>query len=336
MCDVVGFGENSMDLTAVVPTLPAPDGKGVVETLRTLPGGQVATAMVGCARLGVRARYIGTFGNDAHGQLAQAALAEAGVDTAHARTVQGPNRTAIILVDRARDSRMVLGHRDPALDWPAGELPLAALRGARVLLVDATDVPAATRMAVAAREAGMTTVADVEGDAPGLDGLLRLTDVLVVSENLAPDLHRLHRESGAALVVATLGPDGAVAWDGEQEIHVPGFVVPVVDTTGAGDAFRAGLITALLDFGTPGLRDPGTSGPRNPGTPGPRDLDSALTFANAVAALNCRALGAQAGLPSRAEVDALVTSVAARRSKGTWGRTRMEPQPKGFTPGEPV
>jgi len=328
MCDVVGFGENSMDQTAVVATLPAPDGKGVVETLRILPGGQVATAMVGCARLGVRARYIGTFGHDAHGQLAQAALAEAGVDTAHTRTVQAPNRTAIILVDRARDSRMVLGHRDPALDWSAGELPLAALRGARVLLVDATDVPAAIRLASAARDAGLTTVADVDGDVPGLDQLLRLTDVLVTSENLVPDMRRLHRESGAALVVATLGANGAVAWDGEQETHVPGFVVPVVDTTGAGDAFRAGLITALLDFGTPG--------PRDPGTPGPRDLDSALTFANAVAALNCRALGAQAGLPSRAEVDALVTSVAARRSKGAWGRTRMESQPEGFTPGEPA
>jgi sugar/nucleoside kinase (ribokinase family) len=233
MCDVVGFGENSMDLTAVVPTLPAPDGKGVVETLRTLPGGQVATAMAGCARLGVRARYIGTFGNDAHGQLAQAALAEAGVDTAHARTVQAPNRTAIILVDNTRGSRMVLGVPRPGPRLAAGELPLAALRGARVLLVDATDVPAATRMAVAAREAGMTTVADVEGDAPGLDGLLRLTDVLVVSENLAPDLHRPQARIRCRPRRSHPRPDGAVAWDGEQEIHVPGFVVPVVDTTGA-------------------------------------------------------------------------------------------------------
>lgn len=326
--DVVGFGENSVDLTAVVPALPAPDGKAQVDTLRTQPGGQVATAMVGCARLGVRARYIGTFGNDAHGQLVQASLDDAGVDTSHARTVEAPNRTAIILVDAARGSRMVLGHRDPALDWPVDEVPVAALRGARVLLVDATDVPAATRLAAAAREWGLTTVADVDGDVPGLDGLLRLTDVLVVSENLVPDMRRLHSESGAALVVATLGADGAVAWDGEREIHIPGFVVAVVDTTGAGDAFRAGLITALLDSGTSGLR--------NLGTPGLRDLDALLKFANAVAALNCQALGAQAGLPSRAHVDALVTSAAAPRSKGSWGRRHMESQPEGFTPGEPA
>ncbi|MDA1307722.1 MAG: carbohydrate kinase family protein [Acidobacteria bacterium] len=314
MCDVVGFGENSVDLMAVVPTLPAPDGKAQVETLRTQPGGQVATAMVGCARLGVRACYLGTFGNDPHGRLVQAAFAEAGVDTASARTVEAPNRTAIILVDAARGSRMVLGHRDPALDWPPEELPIAALHGARVLLVDATDVPAATRVAAAARELGLTTVADVDGDVPGLDGLLRLTNVLVVSENLVPDMRRLHRQSGAVLVVATLGPDGAVAWDGEQEIHVPGFVVPVVDTTGAGDAFRAGLITAMLD----------------------RKLQAAdcLEFANAVAALNCRALGAQAGLPTRADVDTFVTSADVVRSKGSWGRNRMESQPEGFTPGE--
>jgi sugar/nucleoside kinase (ribokinase family) len=328
--DVVGFGENSVDLTAVVATLPARDGKAEVDTLRTQPGGQVATAMVGCARLGVSARYVGTFGHDPHGRMARAALEDAGVDLACARIVEAPNRTAIILVDAARGSRMVLGHRDPALAWPMDELPLAALRGARVLLVDVTDVPAATRMAAAAREAGLTTVADVDGDVPGLDRLLRLTDVVVVSEDLAPEIRRLHRESGAAIVVATLGPDGAVAWDGEQEIHAPGFVVPVVDTTGAGDAFRAGLICALLNL--PSTRQL-THSARS-GQAGFRNLASALTYANAAAALNCRALGAQAGLPSRAEVDALVTSTHVGRSKGTWGRSRMESQPEGFTPGE--
>ncbi len=331
MWDVVGFGENSVDLTAVVPTLPAPDGKAQVETLRTQPGGQVATAMVGCARLGVRACYLGTFGNDPHGRLVQAALAEAGVDTMSARTVEAPNRTAIILVDAARGSRMVLGHRDPALDWPPEELPIAALHGARVLLVDATDVPAAMRVAAAARELGLTTVADVDGDVPGLDGLLRLTDVLVVSENLVPDMRRLHRESGAVLVVATLGPDGAVAWDGQQEIHVPGFVVPVVDTTGAGDAFRAGLITAMLDRGPTFAK--ASAGRLRTADGGPRTADC-VVFANAVAALTCRALGAQSGLPTRADVDTFVTSADVVRSKGSWGRNRLESQPEGFTPGE--
>ena len=166
------------------------------------------------------------------------------------------------------------------------------------MLVDATDVEGSIRMAAAAREAGVLTVADVDGQVPGLDRLLRLTDVLVVSATFAGDLRRLHEHSGAKVVIATLGADGAVAWDGTQEHHSPGFVVPVVDTTGAGDAFRAGLIAAILRT-------------LDPWTP-------VLDFANACAALNCGANGAQAGLPGRADVEALVTSPATTRSKGVW------------------
>jgi len=99
-----------------------------------------------------------------------------------------------------------------------------------------------------------------------------------------------------ALIVVTLGAGGAVAWDGETGIVSPGFVVPVVDPTGAGDAFRAGFVRAWLAGG--------------------RDIAGLLDHANATAALNCRAIGAQAGLPTFPEVQALVTDRAAPRSKG--------------------
>jgi sulfofructose kinase len=294
--DVCGFGENSVDLVATTGTLPGADGKAPLDDLTTLPGGQIATASIGCARLGLRTCYVGTFGSDANASLITSALTEAGVDTTRCRTIAGQTRTALILVESDRQSRIVLWRRDPALDWPVDSLPLDAVAEARMLLVDATDIDGATRMATAAREAGVVTVADVDGHVPGLDRLLRLTDVLVVSATFAGDLRQLHRDSGARVVIATLGADGAVAWDGTAEHYSPGFVVPVVDTTGAGDAFRAGLIAALRV-------EPWTA---------------ALDFANACAALNCRARGAQAGLPTGPEVDQFLTSRTASRSKETW------------------
>lgn len=331
--DVVGFGENSVDLIATMQTLPQRDDKGRLEDLITLPGGQIATAMVGCARLGLRAQYVGSFGGDRHGEIGKAALTAAGVDIARCRTIAAPTRTALILVETDRQSRIVLARRDDALDWAAGLVPVDVVRDAKVLLVDATDIPASVAMATAARAAGVTTMADVDGDVPGLDVLLRLVDILVVPTAFAPDLRHLHQDSGARVVVATLAPDGAVAWDGTVEHYAPGFVVPVADTTGAGDAFRAGLITALLDPPSPRLRRASPVGPLDPWTFGPQDLD----FANACAALNCLSVGAQTGLPTRAEVEAFVTSAPVGRSKESWAVGHMVSQRRGqSSSGEPA
>lgn len=321
--DVVGFGENSVDLIATVRTLPPPDGKGRLDDLITLPGGQIATAMLGCARLGLEAQYVGSFGADRHGEIGKAALTAAGVDIARCRTIAVPTRTALILVETDRQSRFVLARRDDDLDWPAGGVPVDVVAATKMLLVDATDVPASIAMATAARAAGTTTMADVDTQVPGLDRLLALTDILVVSSAFVSDIRHLHRDSGARVVVATLGPDGAVAWDGSNEHYSPGFVVPVVDTTGAGDAFRAGMIASLL---APELRT------KDLGEPWTKVLD----FANACAALNCRAVGAQAGLPTRAEVAALVTSSSVARSKTAWGVGRTLGQRRGESlSGEP-
>ncbi len=324
--DVVGFGENSVDLVATVAGLPPPDGKARLESLETLPGGQIATAMVGCARLGLSVRYIGAFGTDSHAAVICDALTREGVDRTWCRTAEGSTRTAMIIVDAAAQTRTVLWHRDDALRW-GDDVPVDAVLGAKVLLVDATEPRASARMARAARAAGVLTIADVDAQVPGLDALLAEVDILVVSEPLSGDVRHLHAASAARVVVATLGPNGAIAWDGETEHYAPGYVVPVTDTTGAGDAFRAGLIWALLNPGPPGPRDFWTPGLLDPWTGGL--WSDRLGLANATAALNCRGRGAQSGLPTRAELQHFVTQSPLRRSKETWGREQTVPPLSG-------
>lgn len=304
--DVVGVGENSVDLLATVPHHPAPDEKLELLDVTTRPGGQLATALVACARLGGRTRYIGTFGDDANARLVEDALQHEGVDTTRCRRVHAPNRSALILVDPAAGTRTVLWRRDPALCWPAGEMTSELISDARVLLVDATDLDAAVAAATHARTAGVTVIADVDRPQPGLDRLLPLVDVLIAAEGfpeaitgeatVGPAMRTLQARHGLALVVVTLGAEGAVAWDGGTEVVSPGFVVPVVDPTGAGDAFRAGFAMGWLAGG--------------------RDIRGLLDQANATAALNCRASGALAGLPTAPEVRALVTDRMAPRSNG--------------------
>src|SRR5580704_15630365 len=127
--DIAGFGLNSMDLIAVVAEYPASNSKQRVQRFARLPGGQIATAVVVCAKLGWTARYIGSFGADDLGALSRDSLTGAGVEISASRTVPGAaNQFAVFLVDRRSGNRTVLWDRDPALAMgghgPAGRRDL--------------------------------------------------------------------------------------------------------------------------------------------------------------------------------------------------------------------
>lgn len=305
--DVVGLGENSVDLLAVAPVFPRPDTKQTLTALRPLVGGQAATAMVACARLGWRARYLGGVGDDEDGRRVVAALGDEGVDVQVRVRAGTPTRRAVVLVDGRTGRRAILEHREPAVALRPEELDEALVTSGRVLLVDARDVALSCAAARMARASGVPVVLDVEASAPGIDDLLQLANVIVAAATF-PDamaggrtpgvaLRRLAKATGAQVVVTTLGAEGSLAVVGGREIRTPGHRVRAVDTTGAGDAFRGGLIAAWL---------------ASPGHPRP---EAFLAYANAVAALNCLGIGAQAGLPTRAAVDAFVTRVGHAQSK---------------------
>jgi sulfofructose kinase len=293
--DVVGLGQNSVDLVAVVGAFPRSNTKHRIEKFGRLPGGQVASAMVCCARLGWRSRYVGRFGNDELGQFGLASLEREGVDISAAETVAARTRFAMVLVDGRTGDRTVLWDRDPALALRSGDVAEDVWTSARVLHVDCEDIPIATTAARAARASGALTVIDVEAVLPGVPALLRHIDVIIASEGLPERLTGHHdtgtalsamaREYGPAVACVTLGASGSLAICQGREIRTPAFEVPVVDSTGAGDAFRGGFIGGYLQVGMEA------------------DVADVLTYATAVAAIKCRSLGARDGLPRVADVE---------------------------------
>jgi sulfofructose kinase len=296
--DVAGLGLNSVDLVAVVAEFPGRDTKQRLQRFATLPGGQIATAMTACARLGWSARYIGSFGDDAHGALSRESLRSEGVDISAARTVQGAtNQFAIVLVDAGSGERTVLWDRHPGLTLAPAEVSREAVTSGRMLVVDCHETAAAAEAARYARLAGIPTIVDVEKVRPGIGDLLRHIDAIIAAESCPAEftghedpgraLHALAREFAAPVVCVTLGARGSLALCGGREIRTPAFAVDCVDSTGAGDAFRGGFAAGCL---------------RAPAA----DIEDALAYANAVAALNCRALGARGGLPRPAEVEHLL------------------------------
>ncbi|HXW08722.1 MAG TPA: PfkB family carbohydrate kinase [Vicinamibacterales bacterium] len=297
--DAAALGENSLDLLVVVPEHPRRNSKQKMLELTHRPGGQCATAMVACARLGWRARYVGHFGDDPNGQSGIESLRQEGVDVDYARTIAGAtSQTAVILVDASTHDRTVIWHRHPALAMGADDVRPGAVTGARVLLVDGQDPPAATRAAAIARRAGTRTVIDIERVRPGTEALLKEIDIIIASEAFPPELTGIPA-TGAALramfdefrptaACVTLGEAGSLAVCDGREIQTPAFRVDVVDTTGAGDAFRGGFIAGWLKAGDD------------------TDLDEALRYASAVAAMKCRVLGAREGLPRDLDVEAFL------------------------------
>jgi sulfofructose kinase len=296
--DVVCFGLNSVDLLAVVAEYPVSNSKQRLQRFARLPGGQMATAAAVCARLGWKARYVGSFGDDPFGALSRESLSNLGVDVSAARTVRGAsNQFAVILVDARSGERTVLWDRDPALATDPTEVPRDAVTSGRVLIVDCHESAAAAQAARYARGTGIPTIIDVEKVRPGIADLLQHIDAIIAAhefpaaltgyEQLGRAIEAIGREFNAPLVCVTLGAEGSLAWCGGREIRTPAFPIDCVDSTGAGDAFRGAFAAACL------LHPTG-------------DVEDALAYANAAAALNCRALGARGGIPTDEEVDQLL------------------------------
>jgi sulfofructose kinase len=295
--DVVGIGENSVDIVYRLPDAPAANVKLPILSARTLPGGQVATTLCTCARLGLTSTYVGTFGSDANAALIRSALESHGVDTTHARRRETANRQAIILLDERSGERCVLWRRDAALAMRAEELPNDVIRQARLVHVDAVDEDSAIAAAQRGRAGGAQVTTDIDQVTARTRELIAAATLPILAADVPrmltgeSDPERALRRLGsghAGRLCVTLGTRGAMLLDGDRLHHAPAFDIEPVDTTGAGDVFRGALIYALLRGD---------------------DAGAMLRFANAAAAISCTREGAIGGVPALDEVQAL----AARR-----------------------
>jgi sugar/nucleoside kinase (ribokinase family) len=301
--DVVGVGLNATDTLLLLPHFPAYAGKVPFEEEMLSPGGQVASAMVTCARLGLRVKYIGTLGDDERGRIQLESLRAAGINLDHLQVRQGcANQSAYILIDRSTGERTVLWRRPDGLRLAPSEITPEQITCARLLHIDGHDTPTVERAARIARQAGLPVTVDVDTVYHGFDKVLPYVDYLVASSEFPVQwtderdpfkaLELIQNEYRMFLAAMTLGPHGALARVEGRFIYSPAFVVNCVDTTGAGDVFHGAFCYAVLQR---------------------MSISEALDFSNAMAALNCTALGARGGIRSFEEAHMLMRR-AERRS----------------------
>ena len=298
--DVVGFGLNSIDFITLLPVFPAPNSKMEMAYFSPHGGGQVATAMVTCARLGLRTRYIGKVGGDPWGEMALAGIRDEGVDVS-AVTVEerAKNQSAIILVTQGFGERTILWQRDKQLLYGQNELSREAVCSGKILHVDGHDIKAALRAVHWARAEAIVTVMDADRIDEATGDLIRQIDFLITSSSFPSRFTGIDDLSGALValqawtggfVAATLGPKGAVAMVGRSAVYYDGLAVDAVDTTGAGDVFHGAFICGLVRGWT---------------------IDEIFTFANTVAGLKCRKPGGRSA-PTLPEVEAYLEQIPAR------------------------
>ncbi len=279
---MVGLGLNAMDTICVVPQFPTPNSKNPLREIRIEAGGQVATALTTCTRLGLKARYIGSVGTDDWGKAQLTSLQAERLEL-HVRQVEGAaSQAAVILLEEGIGERTILWRRDPRLAYPAEELRREWIVNARILHLDGCDSAAALQAAKWAREAGIPVSIDIdELYDDSTHELLRMVDYLIASSDFADDPRELSDRYGCPVVGITRGAEGAVFLHDGRLIKTSAFRVPVVDTTGAGDVFHGAFIHGLLQNWV---------------------LDDVIRFSHAVAAMKCMHFGARRGIPTLEEV----------------------------------
>jgi sulfofructose kinase len=294
--DVAGVGLNATDTLILLPHFPEYGGKVPFDGEVVSPGGQVASALVACARLGLRAKYIGAVGDDERGRIQMESLRAAGVDVEHVRVRAGcATQSAYILVDRTTGERTILWRRPEALALAPEEIPTEAITCARLLHIDGHDTAGVACAAAIARRAAIPVTVDVDTIYAGFDKVLPNVDYLIASTEFPSRwtgerdpfaaLERIQNEYGMRVAAMTLGAAGALArFDGRFH-YSPGFVVDCVDTTGAGDVFHGAFCYAVLQH---------------------MSIPDALDFSNAMAALNATALGARGGIAPAEQAAGLI------------------------------
>jgi ribokinase len=296
-------GSANVDLTFRAASLPRPGETLAGSDFQLAFGGKGANQAVAAARLGARVHLVARLGRDLFGEQLREHLRAEQVDATHVGTDDArPSGVAAITVDdQGRNCILVVAGANGGLT-PADVRAAAPAVAASQVLLCQLEVPAeTTRTALeVARAAGVTTVLNPASAMPLPDDVLRLADLCVPNETEAERLTgrpvatvadaeaaaRDLQARGARTVLVTLGERGVVLV-GQQVRQVPALPVRAVDTTGAGDAFIGGL-AVFVALGLP--------------------LEQAARRACAVAALSVTRLGAQAALPSRAELEAFLAA----------------------------
>jgi len=298
----VGFGLVNIDLIAVVPHWERDCKVDASQWIEQL-GGPVPVALCAAARVAPETcpLFIGTVGNDPFSDAVAQELAHFGVEHSLQHRPAGKTGRSMVLLDQ-RDGSRTLSHWSeisPSRGFDTREIQL--FRDADLVHVEGRDFDATLECLKAAKSGRARTSWDLGTMRPGREAFFPLVDIVIASRGggagAFPDIADNPREQvsrflsgGASIAAVTLAETGvAVGWTGQEPIHLPAIPAPEVrDTCGAGDTFHGAFLAAHLQGADP--------------------VEAAM-IAQATVSLRICKYGHRIGLPTRPDVDRLLSSL---------------------------
>jgi len=296
--EVVGIGSCTVDYFAIVPRLLGPEEKINATRMEIHAGGVTANNLTQVARLGASTGWLGLIGDDENGRIIQKAFSQDAMDLSGIEVVKGEMSSLTWIpvdVEGERCIYMFPNVTGKISCFQVDTRFAPHIKAAKHFHTEASQlpiVPVKQAMTIA-KQANVRIIFDLDvspsffaqanlGTQEELVAALKLVDVLKPCKAAAKemtgerDFDRMAGkllDLGPKLVAVTMGPEGCLIATSEKTVHVPGFKVKAVDTTGAGDAFMGGLSYGLLQGW---------------------DIQKVGLFANACAALCCMKVGARA------------------------------------------
>ena len=293
--DFIGVGGLAYDMMLQVDRLPLSDDKYPAQPVEKLPGGFIANATCAAARLGLRASFIGWVGDDAEGAMLIEDFIDWHVEPEGVIRLPGEMTPFTLVMTDSHGGRAIVIPQWPIYDAPLTYEQVALARQARVVYTYPRDPVWCTQLRRATIESGGELALDVEPSVPLRGDQLReavaVADVVFVTkDSLAmlgvSSIERLVQPR--QWVILTDGKRGSsgIAGGMRKPVSQKAHPAVAVDTTGAGDASTAALAMAL-GRGEPWL--------------------AAVRYANAAGAITVTRLGAEAAMPTAAEVEGLLS-----------------------------
>ncbi len=296
---IVVIGSSNTDMIIKIDRIPRPGETVIGGRFSTAPGGKGANQAVAAARAGGDVAFIGRVGNDIFGNEALKGFAADNINIEHIiKDTTAPSGVASIFVDKnGQNSIAVAGGANANLSPVDIEAAEKTIAGADILVMQLeTPIYTVTAAAIMAHTHGVKVILNPAPAQPLTDDLLKTVSILTPNETEAELLTGIGVENegdarkaaeallerGVATVLVTLGENGVIIASADGVRKVDAFKVDPVDTTAAGDVFNGALAVAIAEGS---------------------QLEKAVLFANAAAAISVTKLGAQPSAPTRQEID---------------------------------
>jgi len=296
MAKIICVGLACLDYLFKVQSLPQGGGKFFAENFVAAPGGPAAAASLAVASLGHESIFLGRLGDDAIGSEVIRRLEKRGVNAKMVHRVPHQfSQVSSVVVDDTGERQIVnfsSSHLDPDPSW----LPEDVIADADFVLTDVRWPEGAARALEIARKYGIPSLIDADIAPTDISGLIELATYAIFSEGglrmvtgekeLLSGLKSAEKNNSACVGV-TVGEKGSFWLEKGQMIHCPAEPIAALDTCGAGDVFHGAFAVAMTEK---------------------MNMNQAMEFAGATAALKCLVFGGSMGVPDREEVDRLLAN----------------------------